>query len=188
MPHVPPTGAPGMPINLDRRKILLVGLLGCAGFDSRAAVEEVSLRVENLRCPLCARQVERWVDRLPEVLTTAADPATGEVKVEARSGRSLSPAALRRQIRRAGFEPVAEHEELRAVGEVQHGQRDRLVFRVAGTSEEYDLLEGPELLPLLQSLPATGKSRVALRGRVHRHPETLPPSLTILSFEIEAKQ
>jgi copper chaperone CopZ len=177
-----------MPINLDRRKVLLVWLLGWAGFDSRAAVEEVSLRVENLRCSLCVRQVERWVGRLPEVLSTAVDPATGEVKVEARPGRSLNPAAVRRQIRRAGLEPAAEHEELRAVGEVRHGQRDRLVFRVAQTGEEYHLLEGPELLPLLQSLPAAGKSRVALRGRVHRHPEQLPPSLSILSFEIEAKR
>ena len=177
-----------MPINLNRRTFLLVWLLGCAGFDSRAAVEEVSLRVDGLKCSLCARQVESGVGRLPEVLSATADPTTGEVTVTARPGRSLSPTALRRQIQRAGFRPVPEHEELRAVGMVEHGPHDRLVFRIGETGEAYDLLEGPELLPLLQSLPAAGKSPVALRGRVHRHPESLPPSLTILSFEIEAKK
>jgi hypothetical protein len=49
----------------------------------------------------------------------------------------------------------------------------------------FDLLEGDELRRLLMALPAAGNPKVVLTARLHEHPGHLPPSLSILSYEVK---
>jgi copper chaperone len=148
-------------------------------------VEEADLLVEGMKCPLCSRGVENTVGRLPGVGSVQADLGTGSVKILARSGGSLDLAAIRAGISRWGFRVVPEPMVIRAVGTLNHGVRDRITFRVQGTNEEFDLLEGAELKRLLLALPASGTRRVAVTARVHSHPGNLPASLSILSYEVK---
>jgi len=62
---------------------------------------------------------------------------------------------------------------------------DRLTFRVQGPNDEFDLLEGDELRRLLLAMPAAANRRVVLTARIHEHPEHLPTSLSILSYEVK---
>ena len=115
------------------------------------------------------------------------DSQTGSVTVRARAGLSLELRGIHGQIVRAGYRPAPEGEEIRAVGTVNYGTRDRLFFRIEETKESFDLLECAELKRLLQSLSASGPSRVSLTGRVHRHPEDLPATLSVLAYTIEPR-
>lgn len=163
--------------------VVLAGTLSGAA----AGVEELDLRVQGIQCSLCARTVERVVGKLPAIGRASLEDGQGLLKVTAIPGRSLDPDAIRKRLARSGFSPAMD-EEIRAVGSLHRGPRDRLVFRVAGGREQFDLLEGAQLRSLLQELPAGAPGRVAVRARVHRHPATLPPSLSILSYQVEAKR
>ena len=168
------------------RPPLLLALLLAGAFSSAvAAVEEADLLVEGMKCPLCAREIRQSVGRLPGVGSVEADLASGRVKVRAQAGRSLELAGIRTRISRWGFRVAPEPQVIRAVGTLNHGPRDRLTFRVQGTNEDFDLLEGDELKRLLLSLPATGNPKVALTARIHAHPGHLPPSLSVLSYEVK---
>ena len=163
--------------------VVLAGALSSA----EAAVEGLELRVQGIQCTLCARTVERIVSKLPGVGEASLEAGEGLLRVSALPGRSLDPDAIRKRLVKSGFPPAVD-EEIRAVGSLQRGPRDRLIFRITGGREQFDLLEGAQLKRLLQELPAGVPSRVAVRARVHRHPATLPPSLSILSYEVEAKR
>jgi len=138
-----------------------------------------------MKCPLCVRGIRQSVTRLPGVGKVEADLATGKVRVLALGGRSLDLAGIRARIARWGFRVAPEPMVIRAVGTVNRGPRDRLTFRVQGTNEEFDLLEGDELRHLLLALPATGNPRVVLTARMHEHPAHLPPSLSVLRYEVK---
>ena len=148
-------------------------------------MEEADLLVEGMKCPLCVRGIRQSVTRLPGVGKVEADLATGKVRVLALGGRSLDLAGIRARIARWGFRVAPEPMVIRAVGTVNRGPRDRLTFRVQGTNEEFDLLEGDELRHLLLALPATGNPRVVLTARMHEHPAHLPPSLSVLRYEVK---
>jgi len=148
-------------------------------------VEEADLVVEGMKCSLCVRGVRQSITRLPGVAGVEADLATGRVKVLALGGRSLVLGEIRTRIARWGFRVAPEPVVIRAVGTVNRGPKDRLTFRIQGTNEEFDLLEGDELRRLLLALPVAGKSRVVLTARMHEHPAHLPPSLSILSYEVK---
>ena len=150
-----------------------------------AAVEEASLVVEGMKCSLCVRGIRQSLTRLPGVGGVEADLATGRVRITALGERSLALAGIRARIARWGFRVAPEPFVIRASGTVNHGPRDRLTFRVLGANDEFDLLEGDELRRLLLALPAAGNPRVVLTARLHGHPEHLPPSLSILSYEVK---
>ena len=138
-----------------------------------------------MQCPLCTRGIEASLGRLPGVGSVKAELPGGQVSVVALRGSSLNLKEIRARISRWGFRVAPEPMIIRAVGTVNHGVRDRLTFHVQGTNDEFDLLEGDELKRLLLSLPASGNRRVALTARVHAHPEHLPESLSILSYEVK---
>ncbi len=138
-----------------------------------------------MKCPLCPREVEASVGQVPGVKRVEADLPTGKVKILAQEGRSPDLKEIRARIGKWGFRVAPEPLVIRAEGTLTHGPRARLMFRVPGLKEDFDLLEGEELRRLLISLPATGNRRVELTARVHTHPENLPPSLSILSYEVK---
>jgi copper chaperone CopZ len=148
-------------------------------------VEEASLVVEGMKCSLCVRGIRQSLTGLPGVGGVEADLATGRVRITAMGGRSLALAEIRARIARWGFRVVPEPLVIRASGAVNHGPKDRLTFRVQGTNEVFDLLEGDELRRLLMALPAAGNPKVVLTARLHEHPGHLPPSLSILSYEVK---
>ena len=169
---------------IQRKVPLLLALFLTAGISrALATVDEVTLTVEGMTCPLCVRGVQESIRRLAGVGSVEAELKTGQVRIAAQPGGSLDLQRIRAQILRAGFEPVREP-VIHATGTINLGPRGRLTFRVSGTSENYVLLEGFELRNLLGSLPAAGVARVALLGRIHRHPERLPPTLSVLSYEV----
>jgi copper chaperone CopZ len=168
-----------------RIPLLLALLPFCVFSSALAAVEEVDVLVEGMKCPLCARGVEQSVSRLPGVESVTADLGSGKVKVVSQSGRTLNLAEVRESISRWGFRVVPEPLVIRVVGTLNRGARDRLTFRVQGTNENFDLLEGDELKRLLLTLPVTGSPRITLIARVHSHPPHLPESLSILSYEVK---
>jgi len=169
-----------------QRKVPLLLALFLTGGISRAlaTVDEATFTVEGMTCPLCVRGVQESIRRLPGVRSVAAELTTGQVRIGAEPGRSLDLQRIRAQIVRTGFEPVREP-VIHATGAINQSPRGRLTFRVSGTAEDYVLLEGFELRHLLASLPTAGGSRVTLLGRVHRHPERLPPTLSVLSYEVK---
>jgi len=112
-----------------------------------------------------------------------AELGTGRVQVLAQEGRSLDLQAIRSRIVRTGFTPVREP-VIRATGVVNRSKRGRLTFRVLGSNEDYVLLEGAEFRRLLMALPVTGIGQITLTGRIHRHPERLQSSLSVLSYEV----
>jgi len=170
---------------IQRKVPFLLALFLTGGISKAlATVDEATLTVEGLTCPLCVRGIEESIRRLPGVSSVAAELKTGQVRIEAEPGRSLDLQKIRAQIVRAGFEPVREP-VIHATGTINQSPRGRLTFRVLGTTEDYVLLEGYELRHLLASLPTTGGSRVTLLGRIHRHPEQLPPTLSVLSYEVK---
>jgi len=150
-----------------------------------AAVEEADLLVEGMKCPLCAKGVRQSLTRLAGVGEVEADLATGKLRILAARGKSLDLAGIRARVARWGFRVAPEPLVIRAVGAVHHGPNDRLTFRVQGTREEFDLLEGDGLRRLLLALPAAGSPRVVLTARVHEHPKHLPPSLSVLRYEVK---
>jgi len=170
---------------LIRTHLLLAIVLAGAFSLAPAAVEEADLVVEGMQCSLCARGVRQSLLRLPGVGEVEADLATGKVRILALGGRSLDLAGIRARIARWGFRVAPEPVVIRAVGTVNHGPNDRLTFRVRGTREEFDLLEGDGLRRLLLALPATGNPRVVLTARMHEHPRHLPPSLSVLKYEVK---
>ncbi len=171
-----------------KKGALLLALVAAGGVSgARAGVEEVRLQVEGMQCSLCGVAVERKLSRLPSVESVEADPETGKVVVRARPGGSLEVRGVREQIVRAGYRPAPEHEEIRAVGTINHGLHDRLFFRIEETKESFDLLESAELRRLLESLPASGVPRVSVTGRIHRLPDQLPATLTVLDYAMESK-
>ena len=138
-----------------------------------------------MTCPLCAHAVKESVGRLPAVGSVEVDLAAGRVRVQARQGRSLEWRGVKEQIARSGFSP-AEEPVVRAGGVINVGLRGRMTFRVSGTSEDYVLLEGEELRRFLGALRGVAvRTPVVLTGRIHRHPERLPPSLSVLSYEVK---
>jgi copper chaperone CopZ len=170
------------------RKFLPICLAFAGGFSRvAAAVEAVDLRVEGIQCSLCVTTIERLIGEMPGVaqVTVLADP--WRLEASALSGRSLDLQAIRKQLTRSGYKPD-EDEMITAGGMVVRGTQGHLTFKVPGANEEFDLLEGAQLRALLQALPASAPARVTVRARVHRHPASLPPSLSILSFEVETKQ
>ena len=157
------------------------------GLSYAAGVEELSLRVEGIQCSLCATVVQRVVGGLPGVGEVSVLPDPWRLKVTAQTGGSLDLPGIRKQLAKSGYPPVGD-EEINAVGTVSRGLKDRLTFKIPGAKEDYDLLEGAQLRALLQELPAGSGARVAVQAKVHRHPASLPPSLSILSYEIEANR
>jgi copper chaperone CopZ len=171
-----------------KRGALLLVLVATGGVSgARAGVEEVRLQVEGMQCSLCGTAVERKLSSLRSVESVEVDPESGKVVVRGRPGGSLELRGIREQIVRAGYRPAPDHEEIRAVGTVNHGLHDRLFFRIEETKESFDLLENAELRRLLESLPATGMPRVSVSGRVNRQPDDLPPTLTVLDYTLESK-
>jgi len=170
---------------LIRTHFLLATILAGAFSLAPAAVEEADLLVEGMKCPLCVRGVRQSLTRLPGVGKVEADLAAGKVRILALGGRSLDLAGIRARIARWGFRVAPEPVVIRAVGSVNHGPNDRLTFRVQGTDEEFDLLEGEGLRRLLLALPATGSPRVVLTARMHERPSHLPPSLSVLRYEVK---
>lgn len=154
----------------------------CSG--AAAAVEEAQIRVDGIRCSLCVTTLERLLKAQPGVGEVAVENPSGRLTITAAPGAGLDLPGIRSRLEKAGFAPQGD-EIVTAVGAVAHGENDRLIFRVSGAKEAYDLLEGAELRSLLLALPG-GPSRVKLRARLHRHPASLPPSLSILSYEVEA--
>ena len=170
---------------IQRKVPFLLALFLTGGISKAlATVDEATLTVEGMTCPLCVRGVEESIRRLPGVRSVAAELKTGEVRIEAEAGRSLDLQKIRAQIVRAGFEPVREP-VIHATGTINQSPHGRLTFRISGTTEDYVLLEGLELRHLLGSMPTAGGSRVTLLGRVHHHPERLPPTLSVLSYEVK---
>jgi copper chaperone CopZ len=138
-----------------------------------------------MACELCPEAAKRAVGRLASIGSVDADLAAGTVRAVAKPGRSVDVAAVSKRLAGLGFQPEPEA-TIRAAGLVQTGVRGRLVFRVPGHSEVWDLLEGAELRRLLQALRKTRPdARVLLTGRLHRHPGRLPPSLSVLSYEVK---
>jgi copper chaperone CopZ len=163
--------------------VLAGGLSGAT-----AAVEELDVRVEGIQCSLCVTALQRMVTKLPGVkeVTVTEDPR--HLRVTALPGRGLDLAAIREQLLKSGYQPD-EDEVIGASGMVKRGERDHLTFSIPGAKEEYDLLEGAPLRALLQELPAAGPPvLVSVQGRVHRHPADLPPSLSILSYEVQTRK
>ena len=154
----------------------------CSG--AAAAVEEAQFRVDGIRCSLCVTTLERLLKAQPGVGEVAVENPSGHLTITAAPGAGLDLPGIRSRLVKAGFTPQGD-EIVTAVGSVAHGENDRLTFRVPGAKETYDLLEGAELRSLLLALPR-GPSRVKLRARLHRHPASLPPSLSVLSYEVEA--
>ena len=150
-----------------------------------AAVEEAQIRVEGIRCSLCVTTIERLLGAQPGVGGAAVENPSGRITITAKPGEGLDLPGIRERLEKAGYHPAGD-EMLTAVGTVAHGENDRLTFRVPGAKEYYDLLEGAELRNLLLALPSGGPNRVKLRARLHRHPASLQPSLSVLSFEVEA--
>ena len=166
-------------------KLLLSYLiLGGACSAAAAAVEEAQIRVAGIRCSLCVTTLERLLSGQPGVGTVAVENPLGRITITASSGGGLDLPGIRARLAKAGFEPEGD-EFVTAVGSVARGENDRLTFRVPGAKETYDLLEGAELRNLLLDLPGR-PNRVKLRARLHHHPASLPPSLSVLSYEVEA--
>lgn len=155
---------------------------------ARAAVEELDVQVEGIQCSLCVTALERIITKLPGVKEASVTDEPRHLRVSALPGRGLDLPAIRSQLVKSGFQPD-EDEVIGARGMVKRGERDHLTFSIPGAKEEYDLLEGAPLRALLQELPAAGAPvPVAVQGRVHRHPASLPPSLSILSYEVQTKK
>jgi copper chaperone CopZ len=168
------------------KALLAIGLVLAGGL-SHAGVKELDLQVDGVKCSLCAAVVQRIVGNLPGVGEVSLQPDPWRLKVTARPGEGLDLQGIRKQLAKAGYTPVGD-DEISAEGMVSRGSRDHLTFKVPGAKEEYDLLEGAQLRALLQELPAGPGVRVAVLARIHRHPASLPPSLSILSYEIEANR
>jgi copper chaperone CopZ len=167
-------------------KLLLSCLILCGACNgAAAAVEEAQIRVEGIRCSLCVTTLERMLGAQPGVGGVAVESPSGRITLTAAPGAGLDLPGIRARLAKAGFEPAGD-EIVTAVGAVARGENDRLTFRIPGAKESYDLLEGAELRNLLLALPAGKPSRVKLRARLHRHPASLPPSLSVLSYEVEA--
>ena len=170
------------------RVLLPISFVLAGGLSSAAAGgEEANLRVEGIQCPLCATVVERVIGKLPGVNEVLVQPDPWRLKVSAQPGGSLDLPGIRKQLAKSGYPPVGD-EEISAEGMVSRGVKDHLTFKVPGAREEYDLLEGAQLRALLQALPAASPVRVAIQARVHRHPASLPPSLSILSYEVKTNR
>jgi copper chaperone CopZ len=170
------------------RILLPISLVLAGGLSAATAgVEQVKLRVDGIQCPLCATAVERVIGNLPGVQQASLQSGPWRLEVSAQPGRSLDLPAIRKQLDKSGFPPVGD-EEISAEGMVTRGARDHLTFRIPGGKEDYDLLEGAQLRALLQALPVNAQARVAIQARVHHHPASLPPSLSILSYEVETNR
>jgi len=141
----------------------------------------LDLQVGGIQCSLCVQTVQRLVAGIPGVSEVTVDEA-GRMRVTSAPGKGLDLQGIRKQLTKAGYTPAAD-EMIQAVGSVSRGPQEHLTFKVTGTKDEFDLLEGAELRGLLTSLPA-GPTQVTVRARVHRHPEGMPPSLSIMSYEI----
>lgn len=168
-------------INPFRNLFPLIVILGCGFSSARATVEELDLQVGGMQCSLCVQTVQRLVEGIPGVGEVTVDE-TGRLRVISAPGKGLDLQGIRKQLAKAGYAPAPD-EVIRAVGSVSRGLQERLTFKVTGTKDEFDLLEGAELRGLLTTLPV-GPAQVTVRARVHRHPEGMPPSLSILSYEI----
>ena len=174
-------------INLSR-KLLPICLAFAGGLaNAAAAVETLDLRVEGIQCSLCVTTIERLIGTLPGVAQATMVAQPWRLEASALSGGSLDLQGIRKQLIKAGYKPD-EDEEITAGGNVIRGVNGHLTFKVSGGKEEFDLLEGAQLRALLQALPAGPPARVAIRARVHTHPASLPPSLSILSFEVETRK
>ena len=187
IPVQPPSSGRESRINFSR-KLLPICLAFAGGLaNAAAAVETVDLRVEGIQCSLCVTTIERLIGKLPGVgqATMVAEP--WRLEVSALSGGTLDLQGIRNQLLKSGFKPD-DDEEITAGGMVVRGVNGHLTFKVPGGKEEFDLLEGAQLRALLQALPAAAPASVTIRARVHRHPASLPPSLSILSFEVETKK
>jgi hypothetical protein len=186
-PVQPPSSGRESRINFTRNA-LPICLVFAGGLTSvAAAVETVNLRVEGIRCSLCVTTIERLIGNMPGVGEAALVAEPWRLNVSALPGRSLDLQEIRKQLSRGGYTPD-EDEEITAGGMVVHGANGHLTFKVPGANEEFDLLEGAQLRALLLALPAGAPASVVLRARVHRHPASLPPSLSILSFEVETRK
>jgi len=183
----PPSSGRELRINFTR-KLLPICLAFAGGLSSAAAaVESMGVRVEGIQCSLCVTTIERLVGKLPGVAQATMLAEPWRLEVSALGGRSLDLPEIRKQLIQAGYQPD-EDEQITAGGMVNRGANGHLTFKVPGGTEEFDLLEGAQLRALLQEVPAGAPTRVTIRARVHRHPASLPPSLSILSFEVETKQ
>jgi copper chaperone CopZ len=151
---------------------------------ARAGVRSVVLRVGGMTCPLCVRGVEESVKRLDGVAGVEADLATGQVRVEAATGLSLSVQQIKERIVHAGFR-IGGEPDLLANGRFAIGPARRIIFRVLGTPYFYRVLEGSELLRFLKAYPrAEGEFLVGFR--LHDRPQWKPAAITITSFEPSA--
>ena len=96
--------------------VFFVGMVPLA----RAQIEEVMLRVDGLACPFCAYNIEKRMRTLEGVTKDSpfkVSVETGIAELAWSSTISFDPAAIRTQIRKAGFTP--RDISITATGEVR---------------------------------------------------------------------
>ncbi|MEW6698393.1 MAG: heavy metal translocating P-type ATPase [Bacillota bacterium] len=72
--------------------------------------EQLEIKVKGMTCAACSARVERVLTRLPGVFNASVNLATERAAVKFNPAE-ITPADIRRAIRDAGYEPVAETEE-----------------------------------------------------------------------------
>lgn len=150
---------------------------------ARAGVQSLAMTVTGMSCPLCTRGVEESIRTLDGVGAVAADLGSGQVRVEARQGKSLVIQLVKERILSAGFR-IGSECQITATARFTFGPEGRIMLRIPGTLYAFQVLEGAELRRLVRSHPGLrGEYVVGLR--IHDHPNWKPAAASITYFDAE---
>ncbi|MDO1581528.1 heavy metal translocating P-type ATPase [Rhizobium oryzicola] len=89
-----------------------------------ATAEPITIPVEGMTCASCVRRVETVAAKVPGVASSAVNFAAESLTVQPAEGFSAD--ALAKAIRKAGYEPKAEHLELHLSKPVTADEKERL--------------------------------------------------------------
>ena len=139
--------------------VTLVATVATMVGPSLGSVERVTVRVDGMACPFCAYNIEKRMKKLEGVEPKAdftVSVEKGLAELAWRQHVEFDPAAVRDQIRRAGFTPAAI--SITAVGAIDRDEGDDGSLRLvsAETGQRF-LLVSAERADRVESYAALGK-------------------------------
>ena len=86
--------------------IFVVGLLCLSQATGQTTTKKTVITIEDLDCPVCAKDVEKAVAKIPGVDTVTTDVNTQTATVAPKANVTLSAKALWEAVETAGFKPT----------------------------------------------------------------------------------
>lgn len=157
----------------------------------------IVVEIEGLACPFCVYGLERQFNRLEGVERAKVDLGQGKAELKLKPGATVTEAAIREAVRKAGFKAS----EIRGIKEQGGGESRPLAGTIERSGERFILVtpDGTKYLLFDQDASeaqqalkestrkaldrfADGKTRVRIRGAVHEH-KGMPRGLKVDSVE-----